>query len=118
MLEIASASSLDPEVRLLSFEWVSTLTAATKGLLKVVTDFPIRVLSVAFLFLCEVGDDDESDDGLHKEGEAKVDFFVKKLSFKVSVKPLMTPHCPPCDKQLMAREGSCCNGNPCFWRVC
>eukprot|EP00434_Breviolum_minutum_P028892 symbB.v1.2.025555.t1/scaffold2488.1/size77878/6 len=90
MLEIASASSLDPEVRLLSFEWVSTLTAATKGLLKVVTDFPIRVLSVAFLFLCEVGDDDESDDGLHKEGEAKVDFFVKKLSFKVSVKPLMT----------------------------
>eukprot|EP00438_Fugacium_kawagutii_P018315 Skav212464 [mRNA] locus=scaffold385:270444:272531:- [translate_table: standard] len=89
MLEIAAASSLDPAVRLLSFEWVSTLTAATKALLKVVQDLPARVLSIAFLFLCEVNEDTEEDEGLHKEGEAKVDFFVKKFGFAVAGKPLM-----------------------------
>ena len=89
MLDFASASSLDSAVRLLSFEWVSTLTAA-KGLLKAVPDLPEKVLSVAFLFLREVDESAHDDEDLHKEGEAKVDFFVKKFSFKVTVKPLMT----------------------------
>ena len=88
MLDFASASSLDSAVRLLSFEWVSTLTAA-KGLLKAVPDLPEKVLLVAFLFLREVDENAHDDEDLHKEGEAKVDFFVK-FSFKVTVKPLMT----------------------------
>ena len=89
MLELASTESLDPAMRLLSFEWVSSLTAA-KGLLKVVPDLPQKVLSVAFVFLCQVDAQDDLEEELHKEGEAKVDFFVKKFSWKVAVKPLMT----------------------------
>ena len=73
MLKMASSSAFDSSIRLLSFEWVATLTASSKGLATAIPDLSSRVLSVAFTFLEDVQSD------LHEEGEAKVNFFLRKL---------------------------------------
>eukprot|EP00928_Gymnodinium_smaydae_P096763 TRINITY_DN8612_c0_g1_i2.p1 TRINITY_DN8612_c0_g1~~TRINITY_DN8612_c0_g1_i2.p1 ORF type:complete len:916 (-),score=300.39 TRINITY_DN8612_c0_g1_i2:26-2773(-) len=95
MLTFATARGQIPDgSRSLAFEFVSTL-AETKGkvLQKAVPGLAQKVLATAFVFLeeseedagwAEVDEDEgeDEDEGLHKAGEAKVDFFVKKLGFK------------------------------------
>jgi len=102
MLIFARArGAIDGDKRSLAFEWVSTIAESkSKLLLKAVPDIVQRVLEVAFEFLSEVEEDDgwhdidedeEEDDAgsLHKSGEAKVDFFVKKFGFERTGKSLL-----------------------------
>ncbi|CAK9020220.1 unnamed protein product [Durusdinium trenchii] len=86
MLKLA-LSPVHPSVRMLSFEWVASLVASAKGLVKAVPDLPSKALTVAFLFLSELEEDEEAE-RLCKEGEAKVDFLVKNFTFNVAKSPL------------------------------
>lgn len=103
MLTFAGArGSIDAGQRRLAFEWVSTVAESkAKALVKVVPEFPRKVLETAFGFLAEVEEDDQwpnvdddvegddDDEGACKFGEAKVDFFVKKLGFDLAKDPLL-----------------------------
>jgi len=101
MLSFAGAKgSIQDGMRSLAFEWVSTIAESkAKALTKAVPDLPSKALETAFVFLTEVEEDEgwrrvdedeeeDDDDTLHKAGEAKVDFFVKKLGFDQTRKPL------------------------------
>merc|ERR1719436_1827179 len=100
MLVFANAKgTIEDGTRGLAFEWVSTIAESkAKALLKAVPDLPQKVLHTAFAFLCEVEEDpqwqtvdadeeEDDDDSLAKTGEAKVDFFSKKLGFEQVGKP-------------------------------
>eukprot|EP00927_Polykrikos_kofoidii_P016298 TRINITY_DN1734_c0_g5_i1.p1 TRINITY_DN1734_c0_g5~~TRINITY_DN1734_c0_g5_i1.p1 ORF type:complete len:1126 (+),score=222.59 TRINITY_DN1734_c0_g5_i1:42-3380(+) len=94
--------NLEDGRRSLAFEWVSTAAETkSKAIVKAVPGFPQKALEVAFAFLSEASEDagwadidedeeDDDDEGLHKAGEAKVDFFVKKLGFKQTRAPLLS----------------------------
>ncbi|CAJ1336939.1 unnamed protein product [Effrenium voratum] len=79
MLELACAETAETSCQLLAFEWVTTLATAKAGVVEDVPQLPERAMSVAFTFLKDL----ESED-LHKEGEAKVDFLLRKLGFKLA----------------------------------
>mmetsp|Transcript_37718 Transcript_37718/g.94659 ORF Transcript_37718/g.94659 Transcript_37718/m.94659 type:complete len:1123 (+) Transcript_37718:58-3426(+) len=101
MLKFASSRGvLEDGIRSLAMEFVSTLAESkSKVLLKAVPTLPQLVLNMAFAFLSEIEEDDswsgvneeeeeDDDDTLHKTGEAKVDFFVRKLGFDATRQPL------------------------------
>lgn len=92
----AARNALEDGARSLALEFVSTLVESKSrgAVLKAAPSLPERALAASFAFLAELEEGDaerwagidedveeDDDEGLHRAGEAKVDFFVRRLGF-------------------------------------